>query len=316
MTQKIDLYASNSHFLDHMLPIWNKLPDEYRGKFFIPNTLLNRANKLGITATVGVPVQNITLVSSWGDYRKTKGPVVYMEHGIGNTYNNGHPSYAGGAGKDRVVLFLNQHELTQEKNLKTYPKVKNVVVGTPKMDTVEVRHVKDRVVCLSFHWDCKVVPETRSAFNYYRIAIPKLIKHDGFKLIMHAHPHMNGEWQKQFKRLGVKFYDDFADVLKIADVYVIDNSSTMFEFAAAGRPIVALNCPFYRKNVNHGIRFWDYIPGPQVDLLKDLIPTIEHTLDFPHEWDERRNEIVNKLYPYRGQSTQMAVDAIVELLKK
>lgn len=315
MEKKIDFYASNAHFLDHMAPIWKALPEEYRGNFYVASHVMKRAEKKGIQAVVGLPNTRLTLVSSWGDYGKTKGKVVYMEHGIGNTYSNNHPSYAGGAGKNRAVLFLNQHEITQAKNLKTYPNVKNVVVGTPKMDDVEVRHMTGNVVCLSFHWDCKVVPETRSAYGFYQRVIPQLARSTKFKLIMHAHPHMNGAWQAQFKKYGVEFYEDFEDVLKIADVYVIDNSSSMYEFAAAGRPIIALNCPYYRKNVHHGIRFWDYIPGEQVDNPKDLAPTIEYVLTNKHGWDVRRQAIVDKLYPYRGEATQRAVKEIVELLE-
>jgi hypothetical protein len=297
-----------------MIPIWNMLPLEYRGVFYIDKTLSKYANGLGLDFTIGLPSDNITIVSSYGDYKKTRGHVIYMEHGIGNTYSTHHPSYAGGLGKDKVVLFLNQHELTQEKNVASYPDVKNVIIGTPKMDYIIPRPITGRVVCLSFHWDCKVCPETRSAFNYYRFIIPKLLESDKYTLIMHAHPHMNGEWQQEFKTLKVQFYENFSDILEIADLYAVDNSSTMYEFAAAGRPILALNCPLYRKEINHGIRFWDYIPGQQVENYHELPAIIEHTFDNPHEWDERRNEIVEKLYPYRGQSTKMAIDAIKEYL--
>jgi hypothetical protein len=312
--RKLDFYASNSHFLDHMLPIWELLQEEYKGIFYIESNMKDYAKILGIQAKVGRPTDNIALVSSWGDYRKTRGDVIFMEHGIGNTYSNNNPSYAGSPGKDRAVMFLNQHDIVQQKNLKTYPNAVNVIIGTPKMDKVQVRHIEGNIVCLSFHWDCTVVPETRSAFAYYKPIINKLSRSKKYKLIMHAHPHINGTWQQQFKNLGVEFYENFADVLRIADLYAVDNSSTMYEFAAAGRPVLALNCPFYRKNVHHGIRFWDYLPGDQVEHYLALPEMIEYTFKHPHQWDDRRNKVVEQLYPYRGHAAQVAVEEITKYL--
>ena len=56
---------------------------------------------------------------------------------------------------------------------------------------------------------------------------------------------------------GIEYADDFDEVLRRADVYACDNSSTLYEFASTGRPVVVLNAPWYRREANHGLRFWD-----------------------------------------------------------
>lgn len=309
--QKIDFYSSYPHYLDHMVNIWLNLPMKYRGTYYISKNCIEKAKEYGIEYVVGVPNENICLVSSYLDYLQTKGDVVYMEHGIGHTYSNDNPSYAGGKGKDRVILFLNQHHLTQEKNLKTYPNVKGVIVGTPKMDNVKEVEFKGKVVCFSFHWDCKIVPETRSSFEYYRKIIRELNKNKEFKLVMHGHPREN--WSVA-KSLGIEFIQDIKEVFERVDVYVCDNSSSMYEFMCTGKPIILLNAPFYRKNIHHGIRFWTHIGGIQVDNIKDLLPSIQRTLSNPNEYKTIRDEIVSELYPNRGKATKLSVKAIKELL--
>ena len=38
---------------------------------------------------------------------------------------------------------------------------------------------------------------------------------------------------------------DFEDVVRWADVYACDNSSTLFEFAACGNPVVLMDAPWF-----------------------------------------------------------------------
>lgn len=311
--RKIDFFASEPHFYDHILPIWDALPFECQGVFYITKYVFERRESSYSRCTVGLPTESkLTLVASFGDYKKTTGDVVYMEHGIGHTYSNDHPSYAGGAGKDRVVLFLNQHSISYQKNIRRYPNVKSVIVGTPKMDKVGTipSNNKKPIVCISFHWDCHMVRETQSAFFEYKESVRCLANHKDFDLIIHAHPHEN--WQETVRKAfpSIPFYENFEQVLRIADIYVNDNSSTMYEFLLTEKPVIVMNSHMYRRTVNHGIRFWDYIPGIQVNKGRELEKAILRTIKDPHEFEKTRKEIVDVLYPYHRKATEMAASMI------
>lgn len=323
--KQLDFYASQVQYYDHMLPIWEALPNNAKGEFMVSSEVKSlRPHK---DTKDGMPKGVLTLVAGWGDYHDIKGDVVYMEHGIGHVYRNSHDQihvgYAGSIDKDRVVLFLNQHEVTQKGNLKVYPKTRNEIIGTPKMDIYDTQQVKGRVVCISFHWDCRVSPESRSAFYYYADEVKRLIDHANYDIIFHGHPRLFGTWQHEIKKYfkqsikarRTKFIDNFDDVLKIADVYVNDNSSTMFEFALLDKPVVVLNCPFYRRDCIPGIRFWDYIPGIQVDDPKDLNEAIVRTLDNPNEYAKQRATMRKALYPYWHESSKRASEVIMEYLE-
>jgi len=316
--QKVNFYAQAVQYIDHMIPVWQALPEEYRGIFYINPDCAERAKAAHIPVVHTMPRPGLTLVAAYDDYMQTVGPVIWMDHGIGNTYGNDNPYYAGGPGKDRVVLFLNPHQMIQNKNAATYPKAKQVIVGTPKLDNVEpnIPMKKDKkTVCLSFHWNCEVAPETRSAFPHYESILHTLAASDDFNLIFHGHPREDKHWDEVCAKYKITRVKNLKDVFEQADVYICDNSSTIYEFAATGRPVIVLNAPWYRKGMRLGIRFWDYIPGPQVDDPKDLYKTILKMLKDPTDWQDMRNKIVRTLYPLRGQAAQKAADTIVSYIK-
>lgn len=309
----VDALASEIHYIDHIAPVWHALNEETKGTFKVTRAeLIEYAALHDIKAKVKPPAKrNHTIVASWGDYRKTTGPVIYMEHGIGHTYSNQHPSYAGAPGRVRTTLFLNQHHLTDEKNKTTYPNAAHAIIGVPRLDTITPRPAEGRTVAISFHWECRVSPESRSAFEHYRHGLRQL-RNQNYQLVGHAHPHRG--WPEKLKgyyqRHGIPYIPTFNQVLEQADVYVIDNSSTGYEFAAAGRNVIHMNAPWYRKYINHGIRFWDYLPGPMVDDYKELISTIHDVLDNPDKYETQRQAVVNELFPHLGNSAQVAAQAI------
>lgn len=309
----IDVIASETHFIDHIAPVWNKLNPNIKGTFRVTKpALIEWATSHGITAEVGIPdTKNHTIVASWGDYRRTTGPVIYMEHGIGHTYSNTHPSYAGAPGRDRTTLFLNQHKLTDEKNRNMYPNADHKIIGVPRLDKVKLRPAQGRIVAISFHWECRVAPETRSAWDHYRPGLRQLRSQD-FQLIGHAHPHKG--WPEKltpyYQRHGIPYIPTFEQVLEQADLYVVDNSSTGYEFAAAGRHVIHMNAPWYRKHINHGIRFWEHIPGPTVNNHQELVDAIKDVLANPNKWEPQRQQVVKTLFPHLGRSASTAAKAI------
>jgi len=117
---------------------------------------------------------------------------------------------------------------------------------------------------------------------------------------------------RHFRRMGIEIVQDFSEVCRRADLYVCDNSSTLFEFASTGRPVVVLNDPQFRREVNHGGRFWTWATvGYQCDRPEDLIPTVERALLDPPAQQAERERVLDLAYAYRTAGAQRASDALL-----
>ena len=127
---------------------------------------------------------------------------------------------------------------------------------------------------ITFHWNAaRLCPEAGTAVSYYAPQMGDIIDHlraQGFGVVGHWHPR--APTQRAFWRdLGVDVITDVDTVLVTCDLMVCDNSSVMYEAAALDVPVIALNCPQYRRNVDHGLRFWSHVPGWQIDTPADLL---------------------------------------------
>lgn len=299
----IDVAGRESQFREHLWPVYRALPDEIRGRWH--GGQLDRS-----------PLRaEVTLVASWGDYKRVQGRVLFLEHGVGTNYGD-HPSFPGGSGKDRVELFLNANHLSSAHNERTYPKAKHAVIGAPKMDEwAGYRHVPNDppVVALAFAERNNGVPEGKSAHPHYTKALRELVRNAPVRFIGHGHPRSWAKWSRFWKMIRVEPVQDFREVLQRADVYCVDASSTAYEFASTGRPVVSLNAPWYRRDVHHGVRFWQYVPGIQVDDPAHLPGAIMRAL--AGEGEDLRREAVDAVHPIRdGTATKRAVKAILEVL--
>jgi len=339
----IDFLAGETHFMDHLYPIWAALPDRLRGTFYAVQVgpsghrypqlrdhvveqgyeyVSVQGSKTQVTKELFVRQGRPVVVASVVDMRlcqRVRRPVVFCEHGSGQTYGGRIGSYAGGSGRDGVVLFLCPNESVQQKNQHYYPRVPSVVVGCPKLDAwaqpLPAGPSLDKIA-ISFHWPCGVSPESGTAWDHFKGALLGLVEHFGAdQLLGHAHPRMLSTVRPAYERLGIQVAKHFGEVVARASLYVCDNSSTIFEFARLGRPVVVLNSPKYRRDVSHGLRFWEYADvGVQCDEPGDLIEAIVYALTDPPEVAARRLEISELVYPYWGQSTQLAVEALTELV--
>lgn len=329
---QVDVLASERHFLDHLLPIWKALPEQARGLVVVPHGLAHYAGKQGIPAQalkIGEAVQflskrtGLLLVCSSRDGVVGKNigrTLVFCEHGAGQAYSNRHTSYAGGhgGGREAAALFLVPNDYAAALYRRAYPSVPVKVIGCPKLDAwtdiESVRHPQP-VVCISWHWDCKVCPETQSAWPYFYRALPLLVaraKQEGWKLIGHAHPRIFGKIVASYREHGIEAVDNFDEVLERADLYCVDNSSTLFEFAATGRPVVVMNPPCYRPKVKHGLRFWDCAGvGLNVNTYDKIPDVIAEALRDPEPVQRQRERIIQFVYPVRGNAAQVAAAAIM-----
>jgi len=178
--------------------------------------------------------------------------------------------------------------------------------------------VRQRVVAVTFHWACSLVPETQWALPHYRPALTPLLaalRGVGADLLGHGHPRAWRPLRAEWGRLGVPAVADAARVLDQADVLVGDNTSLLYEFASLGRPVVVLNAPWYRRHVEHGLRFWNHVPGRQVDHPDELPGAVLAALADPDGDRTVREAAVAAAYAHiDGRAAARAAAAIMEVL--
>jgi len=332
----IDFLGYEPHFVDHGAPVWHALPESLRGRYLVDPGLVDRAAALGIEAEpvlppkprrgVEVPAHDgLAFATSYGDLKKGRRlgyrRFAFLEHGIGQSYAGDptnelaihHGSYSGGTDRDDVELFLQPNEHSADRWRRTYPAASVAVVGCPKLDTLPAREPgpgSGPVVCVSFHWDGRsIIPELRSAWHHYHAALRPLAQR--YRVIGHSHPRMAGTMSRVFRRLRCEFVEDFADVCRRADVYVTDNSSTLYEFAATGRPVVVLNAPWFRRDVEHGLRFWQASGvGVNVDQPERLPAGIDAALADDESTRCNREAALSTVYAHRSGAAHRAAIAL------
>lgn len=334
-----DFVARSSVIVDHLAPVWRALPASLRGQFVATSNVAKHCQALGIDAHVeigdptpqgGGEVSRFLrgrtgpcVVAYFGDLRCTQDAVretIVFEHGTGQRYK-GHrkKGWEGKLPDNRgVKAFLAPNEYWARIRSKLEPDIPVHVVGTPKLDRFAGFH-KSRssppTVAVSFRWRCKVCPECTGSFDYWQRYLPALL--NDFQVIGHAHPNIwkTGEIQSFYQSVGIECVEHFDEVLQRADLYAIDNSSTLFEFAATDRPVLVLNPPTYRKNVHHGLRFWEYADvGVNCDSRKTLVTKVHEALEDAEPVQRRRREISALLFPYMGASAERAAAVLAELV--
>ena len=318
----IDAYASLRHYAEHLAPVWAALPAELRGSFYSPSR----------TETWGQPLDRardrgrLVLVASWRDAQTVgPSPLVYVEHGAGQSYDGdprsaGNGSYSGGHALDRVRLFLCPNADVAARWQARYPDATTAVVGCPKLDAWHTaapwaeRPLGRPTVAVTFHWECPLVPETRSAWGHYDHHLPGLVADPRWQVLGHGHPRLWGAIRRRWRDLHAEHTPELADVLDRADLLVADNTSALYEFASTGRPVLVLNAPWYRRHVDHGLRFWSHPPGLQVDHPRDLVAGVAHALADPPAARAIRARAVGRAYAHTdGHAAERAATAIKEL---
>lgn len=329
---RIDLSAREVHFLDHLAPVWRALPAELRGSVYVADLeVAARARYHGLDRVViGWPYRGTRLgpilAASYGDLRvcsRTRRPVILFEHGAGQSYSDRHRSYAGGTGRDHVALFIVPNAQAADRNARFYPNTPNAIVGCPKVDellALEPPAAEPVVAAVSFHWRCDVVPETGTALDDFAPELDRArrtLAAAGVELIGHGHPRILAEASAAYRAAGIAVVDTFAEVAARAHLYAVDNSSTLFEFAALDRPVVVLNARAYRRNVQHGLRFWTEADVGLNAEPGQLADTILAALEDRPEVARSRRAAVARTYPCTdGTSADRAASAIVSMLTR
>jgi glycosyltransferase involved in cell wall biosynthesis len=330
--------ASERHFFDHLAPIWDLLEPEERGQLIRP---AERPPSPYVVGSVENPPRKaqpnwrqtertpsvfgpeyLTVVAAWGDYWRSVRAghrTVLFEHGLGQTYIDGTASYAGSSHPLRgsAVAFIVPNDHAAQANLAAHPEVPTYVVGVPRLDRwhqVEPRPRSDPpVVAVSFHWECRVAPETRSSWEWFLPGLASLQRE--YTVLGHGHPRIWDTLEPAYRHLNIEAVKDFDEVMERADLYVCDNSSTLFEFASTGRPVMVLNAPWYRRDVEHGLRFWRCAEvGVNCDDPADLVDAVARALDDPPEVKRARERALDYALPLRdGRSAERAVTVLRSL---
>lgn len=319
----VDFYATERHFAEHLAPIWRALGPRQRGSFYLGPDLAETADLNGITRPrfVELPPQarRPTVAAAFGDLKRARNagrPVILTEHGAGQGYEGVRSgSYIGAADRRGAVLVLVPGQNAAERQLAAQPELPIALIGCPKLDRWHRAAPRPRsdkpVIAVAFHWDAKVCAETRSGFAHFKRALYPLSRH--YKLLGHGHPRIMGLLSYHYDRFRIEVVPNFEEVIARADVFVVDNSSTLFEFASLDRPVVLLNPPQYRRHVDHGLRFWEFADiGPQVSDPDGLVSGVERALALPDRFAGRRREAIADIYAVTdGTAAERAAEAIV-----
>lgn len=331
----VDAYASERHYVSHLAPIWKALPDEVRGTFRCSTPqALHAAREHGLpnldqrlVREWRQPRKRPIMVASFNDLHRAKGrPAVFVEHGAGQSYD-GDPEmvgcswYPGGTGREHVSLFVCPSERVAQQNRDRYPDAAYAVVGCPALDVLhEARQQATRnpdvlTVGCSFHWPCRLTVEAGWAWPHYAACIAELVHTTPWRWLGHAHPraleqqHLHRWWGE----IGAHLAHDLTQLAREADLFIADNTSALYELAALDIPVVVLNSPEWRRNIDHDLRFWSMADvGVQVDEPAQLEPAIHRALEDPPAQAARRRQIAHDVYAVQpSHATEAAVEAIV-----
>jgi hypothetical protein len=324
----LDLCVSERHYLSHSLPIWFALNPSERGTVWLGGRLADDpawATGEGVSslrAGYPPPSDRLTLVASFKDYQAVRGPSVYLEHGAGQRYVLGDgsrdPSYAGSGDHDRVRLFLAPREEVCDWWRQVYPDVPAVAVGCPKLDWLHANgrpEPTETAVAVSFHSESRLLPETYGAWGHFDPGLEAFVaamRANGVTVLGHGHPRLWRRISARWEQLGVEPVENFDDVLRRASCYVCDNSSSLPEAAAVGIPLVWLNAPWWRRELEHGGRFWEWPRGQvECDHPDGLADAVLRALEDPPEVRAAREAMVASVYAFTdGRATERAVAAI------
>lgn len=305
----IDFIALEHHHAVHGRAIYDALPPELRGKFYT-TARKAQSDTVAVFSYAGLK-----------DAARNGKKAIFCEHGVGMFYNVDHPSYAGSK-RDRecVVLRLSPNEIHARKERETL-QCPVEVVGVPYMDRYAGKTYARNdppVVAFSFHFDCRVVPETRSAWQEFIKGIRGVTKR--YRVIGHGHPRIIQSLLPAYHMMDVPVVRQFDEVLEQADLYVCDNSSTIYQFAFTGKPVVLMNSRHYRRELEHigNPRFWRHADiGPSANEEHELLGAIDEAFANDAIYAPRRKRYVREMMGFTdGHCAQRAARAIVKHAKR
>lgn len=319
----VHAYASLPHYAEHLAPILAALPDGVRGGMWAP--MDGRAWGPMLPPALEHS-DDVFMVAGLQDAQHFAGRkrLVYVEHGAGQTYVGAedHGSYSGGNHDGLGVrLYIAPSETVAARWRARGSRA--VAVGCPRLDArlaaTGSAPKRAETVVFTWHWWCELAPEAQSAFPHYETTLPMLInrlRDDGVLVMGHGHPRYLPRLARFYQEVArVPWVRTLDEAFDQAPVLVADNTSALYEAAACGIPTVVVNAPWYRRHVEHGLRFWSHVPGPQVDDIVAMYDAITAALIDPTFGLDLRERAADHAYAHRdGKAGARAAAAIMEAL--
>lgn len=283
-----------------MRPVWDALPADQRGVWWDAHEDPTGAD--------------VVMVGAYRDLRWLRGRyqrTCLVEHGIGQQYvtQPDHPAYPNG-NRDPYDLLL-----APGPHVKDRAAGETVCVGSPSGEARRrgspAEASQPARFAVSFHWDCGIAPEAGTAFWEFLPHLSEQASKLPGGLLVHAHPRIQFDvFEQVVGKPNLEPCETFEQVVDEAGCYAVDNSSTLYEFAALDRPVVVLNSQFWRRDVQHGKRFWRWADvGEQVTGGGQLAGAMLRAVELDPHADRRR---VISEQVYRGEP-QDGADALLRL---
>lgn len=253
------------HYMEHLEAIHKHLPDGMRGELLRTGFVVKH-----------LPPEDLVMVAGFSDIAHIpNNRCIFVEHGAGQRYTGldaKRSVYYGGPYPDQVVAYLGPRQAVVDS-----VGLPGRQIGSPVCDPYDL-FGEDSVCAITWHWNARqVCPEADSALRHYIGWLPEIVqalRDQGWEVLGHRHPRLRsnvGMW----RNVGVEEVD-VQTVRRRASLLIADNTSLAFEMAYLGRQNISLNAPWYRRDVEHGLRFWEFPPGVQADDPDELIDIINH----------------------------------------
>lgn len=305
--KQINAFASERHYYERVRTVWDQLPKYLKGEFVVHP----RLDGLGDRSQREPNQDGYLMVASHKDSLWAKNKFIYIEHGAGQSYSNSKDNFSNSF-RPNMLCALIPGPYCAAKTQLANPGVPVISIGAAHLR--DVKRTDPQKLAFAWHWRCSVCIETDTAFDQYQDEM--ILATRRWESIGHGHPRIIDELSMVYKMYGIETVYDSKQVLSHAGLLVADNTSLIYEAAVLDIPVILINKTDWRRDRNYGLRFWDLLPGPQVNHPSELIPEIEKHIELgTDEWQNKRLEISDQIYgldPF-GMLEQ-GVDVLCELV--